>query len=93
MKKWLVRISYHTEHPDLVAVVKAKDIEKYMNDFVKDILDQINGYEYQELRHLKRNELDLLCGAYNGVDFIKRMIKKDDLEFIAKCILQTFKKN
>lgn len=45
MKKWLVRISY-CKRNDLVAVVKTKDIEKYMNDFVKDILDQINGYEY-----------------------------------------------
>ena len=35
MKKWLVRISYHNRDYDLVAVVKTKDIEKYMNDFVK----------------------------------------------------------
>ncbi len=74
MKKWLVRISYCTRDNDLVAVVKTKDIEKYMNDFVKDILDQINGYEYQELKHLKRNEIDLLCGAYNGTDIIKEVL-------------------
>ena len=80
MKKWLVRISYHTRDNDLVAIVKTKDIEKYMNDFVKDILDQINGYEYQELKHLKRNEIDLLCGAYNGADFIKEIMTKEELE-------------
>lgn len=78
MKKWLVRISYRTEHPDLVAVVKTKDIEKYMNDFVRGTLDQILGYEYQELRHLKRNEIDLLCGTYNGAYFIKRIIEKEN---------------
>ena len=82
MKKWLVRISYRTEHPDLVAIVKTKDIEKYMNDFVKDILDQILGYEYQELRHLKRDEIDLLCGTYNGVNFIKKIIEKMDKEIL-----------
>ena len=78
MKKWLVRISYRTEHPDLVAIVKTKDIEKYMNDFVKDILDQILGYEYQELRHLKRDEIDILCGAYNGAYCIKAVIEKEN---------------
>ena len=78
MKKWLVRISYRTERPDLVAIVKTKDIEKYMNNFVKDILDQILGYEYQKLRHLKRNEIDLLCGTYNGVNFVKRIIEKEN---------------
>lgn len=77
MKKWLVRVSYHTRHDDLVAVVKTKDIEKYMNDFVKDILDQINGYEYQELKHLKRNDMDLLCGSYNGAYFIKAVLSKE----------------
>lgn len=76
MKKWLVRISYRTRDNDLVAIVKTKDIEKYINDFVKDILDQINGYEYQELKHLKRNEIDLLCGAYNGVNFIKEIMTR-----------------
>ena len=74
MKKWLVRISYR-KRDDMVLVVKTKDIEKYMNDFVKDILDQIKGYEYQELRHLKRNEIDILCGAYSGVDFIRDVLK------------------
>lgn len=76
MKKWLVRISYH-KRDDLVVVVKTKDIEKYMNDFVKDILDQIDGYEYQELRHLKKNDMDLLCGSYNGVNFIKAVLSKE----------------
>lgn len=77
MKTWLVRVSNCTRNNDLVLVVKTKDIEKYMNDLVKDILDQINGYEYQELKHPKRNEIELLCGAYNGADFIKEVIESE----------------
>ena len=73
MKKWLVRVVYKAKE-DLILVVKTKDIEKYMNDFVKDILDLINGYEYEELRTPKRNDCFILCGAYSGVDFIKAVL-------------------
>lgn len=78
MKQWLVRISYHEKADDVIGVVKTKDIEKYMNDIVKEILDQINGYEYQELKHLKREESYILCGEWNGVDCIKKVLSKEN---------------
>lgn len=78
MKKWLVRVLYHESKYDLVAIVKTKDIEKYMNNYVRDILDLIVGYEYQELRYLKRNEIDLLCGAHVGADCIKEILNMEN---------------
>ncbi len=75
MKKYLVRVVYKARE-DMILIVKTKDIEKYMNNFVKDILDQINGYEYDELRNPKRNDCFILCGAYSGVDFIKAVLDK-----------------
>lgn len=80
MKQWLVRILYRNSKYNLVAVVKTNDIEKYMNNYVKDVLDQIIGYEYQELRHLKRNEIDFLCGAHVGVDCIKEILNQEELK-------------
>ena len=53
MKKWLVRVLYHTRDDDLVLVVKTNNIEKYMDDFIKDKLDQIYSYEYIELNRIK----------------------------------------
>ena len=79
MKKYLIRVVYkEKDRQDLVLIVKAKNIVRYMNNFVADILDDIEGYEYDELRRLKRNEMDILCGAWSGADFIKAMLNKNE---------------
>lgn len=72
MKKYIVNIKYK-DNDKLVLLVKTNDIEKYMNKYVRDILNQIEGYEYQQIRHIKRNSSDTMFGGdgWVGVKCIK----------------------
>lgn len=71
MKTYIFRIKYKdNDKYDLVGTIKTKDIEKYLNSFVKDILDDIEGYEYQEILKHKKDQPQILTGTWSGVDFL-----------------------
>ena len=72
MKKYVVSIKYK-DNDKLVVLVKTNNIEKYMNEYVRDIIDLIEGYEYQQIRHIKRNSDETMYGGdgWVGVECIK----------------------
>ena len=89
MKKWLVRIQY-TESIDTVNIIYAKnkyELESFVNECVKDILELIDGYEYDELsrgkissyKWQKKNECVpySFCGTWVGVGCIKECLENE----------------
>lgn len=89
MKKYIVDVRYKNSE-NLVYLVKArndKELETFMNNWVKTILNEIYGYEYEELKRSKissykwqtKNECPVfaLCGTYIGVEWIKEKLKKE----------------
>lgn len=88
MKKWIVRIEY-INRPDIVEIIYAKnqeEVETFMNIQLKDLLDSINGYEYEMLSRKKissykwQKKYDcppyLMVGNWYGAECIKEWLEK-----------------
>lgn len=77
MKTYLftIRFKYFVDREDLVGLVKTTNIENFLNNYCKDMLDDIEGYEYQEVQELQKDEVALLCGTWSGSDFIKEELE------------------
>ena len=86
MKKWIVRIQY-VNQPDIVEIIYAKNekkVETFMNEKLKDVLDSIDGYEYEMLSRKKissyRWQKKYNCspyqmiGSWYGVQCIKEWL-------------------
>lgn len=93
MKTYLFCIRYKddVDHEDLVATIKTKDIEKYLSDLCKDILDNIKGYEYQEIFRHKKDQPQILAGTWAGSEFLKA-VHNDKLEELNKVAYDIIKK-
>ena len=89
MKKWIVRIQYINQ-PDIVEIIYAKnqkEVETFMNDRLKNLLDIIDGYEYELLsrknissyRWQKKYNCSPyhMTGNWNGAECIKELLKNE----------------
>ncbi len=79
MKKYLVQIKTRRDIPfsdDRVLIVKTNDIEKFMDNFCSNMLDVIDGYEYDQIGRIKRNDAFLLCSNWVGADIIEERLGK-----------------
>ena len=81
MKKYIVRIQYNTKSQDLVWLVKAKNDKNLENIIAREYsnnLSLIDGYEYEQInnRMFKKNDINLMCGNWVGVEVIKDDLKR-----------------
>ena len=91
MNRYIVRVQSAGGYGDNVYIVKArndKELETFMNRFLKDNLDSINGYDYDIIRRVSRRfqkKYDcpsyILCGSWVGAGYIKELlnIKKEQI--------------
>ena len=80
MKKYLVRIQFKDDRHDQVLLVKTNDIQKFMKELCKDIVDDVYGYEYESLKTMKakRNDYNVLAGNWTGGLCIKEELDKEN---------------
>ena len=87
MKKYIVRIQYtksgsqYIKEHDLVWLIKAKndsDLENIMSREYCELLDYIDGYEYEQVnnRMFKKKDINLICGNWVGVEIMRNNLKK-----------------
>ena len=82
MKKYIVRVQYTTDRKDnLIYTLTAKDtieLEKKMAVELEDILDDIDGIEYDAINSLmfSSKENNLFCGNWVGALCLKELLSK-----------------
>lgn len=83
MKKYIVRVQYSNKRKDnLIYTLKAKndfDLERKMAIELNDILDDIDGIEYDLVYRwtFSRKENNLFCGGWIGSLCLKELLEKN----------------
>lgn len=77
-KKYIVAVRYKEKYLSVVYYFKAKDdqeVERRMYEEFKDMLDEIEGIDYDQVKFTKHN--NLLCGSWTGAGCLKEMFEKN----------------
>lgn len=79
--KYIVRLQHTNNNMNTIFIVYAHNnekLEKFMNKWLKDIIQNIDGYEYQPItmvskRFQHKHDFPswVMCGNWLGADFIK----------------------